>query len=101
MSDLSDDAVKWNLAARDKFFVLEVGLREAIIDVMDGHFWAQVGSRRRCPDEVQEGLKYERTIPWYRWASYHPIYYELLLQGTTIGMHYCNCSPHLGEWLDG
>ena len=67
-----------NLDAYKLSYLIEVGLREFIIDKLSakfGHKWW----RQRIPDDVQrrmmDGRRYERSIPWTKLVPHHPLYY--------------------------
>ena len=69
---------KENLEIYELLFMLEVGLREFLIDT----FEAQIGVKwwkQRLPNDVKEasqsGLQIERGAKWSEIVSHHPIYY--------------------------
>ena len=74
-----DDAVPdENLVAYRLLFVIEVGLRELILETLEakcGAFWY----KERLPGEIlqayREARDYERRTKWLQLVPHHPIYY--------------------------
>ena len=74
-----DDAVPdENLVAYRLLFVIEVGLRELILETLEakcGPFWY----KERLPGEIlqayREARDYERRTKWLQLVPHHPIYY--------------------------
>jgi hypothetical protein len=67
-----------NLAIYKLLYNVEVGLRELIVEVLDGKCGPRWWKERLPPDvfgRYRDGRKYERSIRWCQLIPHHPVYY--------------------------
>jgi len=78
MSNLHSAVPQDNISAYTLLFVIEVGLRELIVETLTakcGPLWF----KERLPGDIlkayREARNYERTIRWLQLVPHHPMYY--------------------------
>lgn len=67
-----------NLRAYSLLYVIEVGLREFIIDSLDklsGHQWWKTRLPPDVVPKVRAARSYERSVAWMDLVPHHPLYY--------------------------